>query len=255
MRKITDTLSKEIVSVCEGEIAGIVTNVYADKRLVRVRGYKVSSEDRDEGRMLPLRRLLGEGDALIIGENALLEEKTPDECPLGAKVFDTAGAFHGVLRDLCFDESTGRVLSLVADEKEIAPERVVRFGKNAVVLRAPCHDKKVFRRSARRVAPKATAPNKSEEALFPFPLLSEESAAESEPKSETPAINELETQSSIAEVFPLQDYAFLLGRRVLKRIGEGEDVVAREGEIVTAEIVLKARERGKLVELTVNSRK
>ena len=251
MRKITDTLSKEIVSVCEGEIAGIVTNVYADKKLVRVRGYKVSSEDRDEGRMLPLRRLIGEGDAMIVLETALLEEKTPDECPLGAKVFDTTGAFHGVLRDLCFDEVTGKVISLVADEKEIAPERVIRFGKNAVVLRAPCHEKKIFRKRTKKAERKAPIIREQTVPLAFSPLLTEESAAS---LSEESPIKEESTEST-TEIFPLHDYAFLLGRTLLKRIGEGADVVAHEGETVTAEIILKAREKGKLVELTVNSRK
>ena len=59
MRKITETLSKEVVAAAEGEIVGIVTNAYVDPKLTRIRGYKVSSEDRDTGRLLPLRKLHG----------------------------------------------------------------------------------------------------------------------------------------------------------------------------------------------------
>ena len=46
-----------------------------------------------------------------------------------------------------------------------------------------------------------------------------------------------------------------LDRTVLKTIvGEG-DVVAKEGDRVTEMLIAKARENGKLGELTVNSRK
>ena len=249
MKKVTDTLSKEIVSVCEGEIAGIVTNVYTDGKLERVRGYKVSSEDRDEGRFLPLRRLIAEGDAMIVCGKYALEETSLSECPLGSKVFDTAGAFCGVLRDLLFDEETGRVLSLVADEKEIDPMRVIRFGKNAVVLRAPCHDGKVFRRSAK------SRSRKKKDSVPALPAVSSKTIAEPPLPIESEGTPVETVSLEERDIFPLQDYAFLLGRIVLKRIGEGADLVASENEIVTTDIILNAREKGKLVELTVNSRK
>ena len=241
MRKITDTLSKEIVAVCEGEIAGIVTNAYADKRLARVRGYKLSSEDRDEGRMIPLRRLLGEGDALVVKDIAVAEETSLAESPIGAKVFDTAGLFLGVLRDLRFDEGSGVIHSLIADEKELSPDRVVSFGKSAVILRAPCHDGKLFRKKASRGRAR---PKNAEQPSLPVEFTEEvRETLLSEPVQNT--------DSTV--LYP--DYAFLLGRTVLKRIGSERDVIARENEVVTAEVIEKARERGKLVELTVNSRK
>ena len=255
MKRITDSLSKEIVAVCQGEIAGIVTNAYTDKKLSRIRGYKVSSEDRDGGRMLPLRRLLGDGDALIVRDASLLIDSAYGECPLGAKVFDTAGAFHGVLRDLVFDETDGKILTLIAEEKEIASEQVLSFGKQAVVLRAPCHDGVLFRRKAivrKAINAENRSIEKAEKIEETLPLLVEENA---------PSLEERDSQEAQEppivekENFLFRDYAFLLGRRVTKRIGNEADIVARVDDVVTPDVILRAREKGKLVELTVNSRK
>ena len=244
MKKITETLSKEVVAVTEGEIVGIVTNAYVDRRLSRVRGYKVSLEDRDGGRLLPLRRLLGEGEAMIVRASAALSDTSLADCPMGVKVYDTIGAFQGVLRDLVYDEITGKTLSVVVDEAEIEPDRVIGFGKNALILRAPCHDGVLFRKNAKhgRTAKKPSAK--------PAPLPSPLTAAYAAPKSAAkPPV-----ESAEKEIRP-GEYAFLLGRTVLKTILGDKDAVAHEGDRVTPELIAKARESGKLVELTVNSRK
>ena len=232
MKKITEILSKEVVSAAEGEIVGIVTNAYVDRRLNRVRGYKVSSEDRDAGRLLPLLKPVGEGDAMIIRASAALSDTALADCPIGVKVYDTEGACRGVLRDLTFDERTGKTLSVVVDDGEIDPDRVVCFGKNAVILRAPRHDGVLFRKQAKR----RTAHR-------------EKTATPTAPQTVTVAPAPAKTETLPGE------YAFLLDRTVLKTIvGEG-DVVAKEGDRVTEMLIAKARENGKLVELTVNSRK
>ena len=248
MKKITESLSKEIVAAEEGEIVGIVTNAYVDKKLSHVRGYKVSSDDRDAGRLLPLRRLVSESDALIVRGVAVLQEPTLPDCPLGAKVFDTTGNFVGILRDLLFDEKTGAILTLVADEGEIDPARVVGFGKSALLLRAPCHDGLLFRvRSARgkrkKVSSSAPLKEKTEEEAPTKDFLT----------VETP-LPESATLEHAQELFA-GEYAFLLGRKVLKPILFGQETVAQSGDLVTPDTIVKAREKGKLVELTVNSRK
>ena len=251
MKRITDILSKEIVAACQGVIAGIVTNAYTDGKLSKIRGYKVSSEERDDGQMLPLRRLLGEGDALVVRDVCALRESTAAECPLGAKVFDTSGICLGVLRDLLFDETNGTIASLIADEKEISPDRVVAFGKRAVVLRAPCHDRILFRKRSAISPDKKQAKREAKADLEPRPLLAEPI----ESQVEEIVREEKEKLTTEDESFLFRDYAFLLGRRVTKSIGSEGEVIARADEVVTPDVILKARERGRLVELTVNSRK
>ena len=255
MKMITDTLSKEIIAVREGEIVGIATNVYTDEKLSRVRGYKVSNEERDEGALLPLRRLIGQGDALVMRTISALEEPKGAECPLGAKIYDSVGVYRGILRDLLFDEVKGGVLSLITDEEAFAPDRVITYGKRAVILRAPCHDKLVFRSSPRRPSRTEKTVSLSEEALptpedSTLPLSTEIEESAPLPDVEAPAEEMIEREKDSS----LFKYAFLLGRTTVKDIGN-EASIAKAGEIVTPDVIYRAREQGKLVELTLNSRK
>ena len=255
MKKITDSLSKEIIAAAEGEIAGIVTNGYTDAKLSKLRGCKVSSEERDEGLLLPLDRILGEGDALVVRNLGALNETNRPECPIGAKVYDTLGRFYGVLRDVCYEEQNGKVLSLLTQDSELDPATVLCFGKNAVVLRAPAHEKLLFRKKSK--APRRPAAKKQSSkpllATQAEMTLVELSAWQAPaPAEETQALAPIPVeQSTMGE----NNYNFLLGRTVVKSIGKGSDLIAREDEIVTAELLRKARLKGKLVELTVNSRK
>ncbi len=245
MKSIVESISREIVAATDGRTAGIVTNVFVSEKLARVRGYKAASDESEEIGLIPLRRLIGEGDALVVRNLSAIKETTFPECPLGAKVYDTLGKLHGVLRDLLFDEKSGAVLSLVTDEGEITPERVLSFGQRVVVLRAPEHDKMFFRRS-----PAAKPPVKKETPALQDVMseLPEPSIPLAPPAGSAPEIME-------GESFLFRDYAFLLGRTVVKNLVNGSDLIAMENDVVTPDIIVRAHRSGKLVELTVNSRK
>ena len=234
MKRVTDQLSKPVIAALEGVTAGIAINVFTDPKLARVRGYKVVGDESDEAALLPLRRVMGDADALVARNLAAPRPASYPECPLGAKVFDTAGAALGTLKDMIFDKQSGKVLSLVVEQTEVSPDRVLSFGKSTVVLRAPAHLQTQFKAPARKSA--------SQRANKPAPAFSLDVHPAEEPPAE-PAD------------FPFQNYAFLLGRRVKKDILNGAVVVANQENVVTPEVILRAHENGKLVELTVNSRK
>ena len=243
MKSIVEQISKEIVAAAEGAAAGIVTNVYVSDKLRRVRGYKASDEERDVATLLPLRRLLGDEDALVVRNLSALQETSLAECPLGAKIYDTTGKALGVLRDLYFDEGSGEVISLVTGEGELSPERVLSFGSRVLLLRAPEHDNTLFRKrgsGVKRSAPKVP----SEKIALPKAELT---------LTEISAEREAVPEESDESLF--HDYAFLLGRRVRKDIVGAGGIIAAENDVVTPDVVIRAHRSGKLVELTVNSRK
>ena len=244
MRSIIENLSKEIIAARESEKAGIVTNVYVDEKLSRIRGYKVSDEESDRDKMLPMRRVIGEGDALVVVNRSALSEVSFPVCPLGAKIYDTCGMMIGTLRDLHFDER-GQVHALLSDNGEISPERVLSIGSDLVVLRAPAHQGKAFRRASAPGARRST-PRKAKK--LPTVIGVNEDAFSPE------ILEERETLATGEETL-LHDYAFLLGRKVRKDITSGDISVASADELVTPDVILRAHRNGKLVELTVNSRK
>ncbi len=269
MKRITDHLSKEIVIISEGEIAGIVTNAYVKEKLGRVIGWRVSSEEKEEESLVPLGRIVGFADALTVQNASAVKPSPYMPCPLGAKMYDSAGRFIGVFRDLCFDEKTGRTLSVLSDEKEFDPSLVVGVSAKAVVFRAEEHAEKRFAKAPRNKvgqAEKRTRRKINENALSLFSEGERQAEEQATPQEEiietqeATEINRTEIESSaLSEESEktefLGDYGFLLGRTVLKDVLSGGAVIAKKGSEVSAEIVEEARAKGKLVELTVNSKR
>ena len=128
------------------------------------------------------------------------------------------------------------------DETEYAPSRVIAASAQAVILRAETH---ALLRPRRKPRPAA----KHKDLLRTLPTEAPiESEAPNAPEPQIPAHAE-KTALSI-----YGDYAFLLGRRVVKDIAARDAVVATAGSVVDARTIESARSLGKLVELTVNSR-
>ena len=304
MKKITDYISKEVVTIAEGMVAGIVSNACVGEKLTRVRGWKITSDDKDETGFVPLRRILGDMDAIILPRQNSIQPNPTFACPLGAEIFDSKGRFLGILRDLVFDEETGLTHSLLADEKEFSPKLVVSAGKQAIIFRAEEHAEKTFRLRAaekdgyalkkhRDRAEKqknqsgissaldlgfSPVETESTQTSFGASAVSFESPIQ---KAMTQSIDEEGMDVSKAETNATEDaaiplysenensdssdqndnsfsfgaYGFLLGRTLTKNLIHERVVLAPKGCVVDAEILNKARAFGKLVELTVNSKR
>lgn len=269
MKKITEHISKEVVTVAEGKIAGVVTNAYVTEKLTRVKGWRVSSDEKEEAGFAALGRILGYGDALILPSAKQIEIGEFFPCPIGAKIFDSMGRFLGILRDLAFDEKTGVASALIADGKEFSPSLVLGASEKAVVFRAEEHAFKRFKSKAsgKKRAPSARTRGKSESNEH-FEPISEIERDEEIVFAENIDLSEKEQAATEDEIkiLPeisedsegthfLGDYEFLLGRTILKDLVAGNAILAERGATVTEKIVRAARENGKLVELTVNSKR
>ncbi|MCR4726350.1 MAG: hypothetical protein K5753_03935 [Clostridia bacterium] len=270
MKRITEHLSKEVVTIAEGEIAGIITNAYVTEKLTRVKGFIVSSDEKEEAGLADLRRIAGCEDALTLPSADRIKQGIFFACPLGAKTFDSEGRFLGVLRDLVFDERTGATATLVTDESEFSPSLVIAATDRAVVLRAEAHAGKAFKRTAAKKG--ATRPKRSKSevrATEIAPVLEESDLPIGETEDTSPnragageaAIPD-EKAANIAHISDRNeknafsgDYDFLIGRMITKDLLFSNGSAVKKGEIVSKAILDGARTNGKLVELTVNSRR
>ena len=266
MRKITDYISKEIVTIADAEIRGIVTNAYVTDKLSRVKGFKVSCEEQEDARCLPLYRIVGEGDALTASNKNALQVNSYKECPLGSKIFDSTGRSLGVLRDVVFDETRGEIISLLTNEETFSPTLVIAASKSAVVLRAAMHEGKRFAKpgaKSHHTHKRGDASVLSTDTLYKEtsrPFAEKDQESQEEMRISLAPIVEANTENTelseeTKKTFMLGEYEFLLGRKVLKEVSSNGEIVAEKGEIVRAETIKNAREKGKLVELTVNSKK
>ena len=234
MVKITEIVSKEVLSLADAAVIGIITNAYVSEDLGRLKGWTVVQDDGDDEGSLPLPRIIGNESAVTVMNGAAVKTPSGIKCPLGMRVFDSKGRSLGVLRDIAADER-GKTQTLYVDDSVYDPASVLRASRSGVILRAPEHETILVRR-----APTKRIPRKPR----PVPLPVENDVL---PTEEIPA--EKEKPTSYGE------YAFLLGRTVSKDLVAHGELLAKEGAPVDATILEAARAKGKLVELTVNSRK
>ena len=240
MTNITDTLSKEVISVSEATTVGVITNAFFSEKLSRLKGWTVVQDETDEEKLLPPARIIGNGDTVTLLNSFMLKPASGIKCPLGMRVHDSAGKYLGVLRDVITEEENGKTLALMVEDVAYAPSLVLSASREGVIFRAPTHEKLHTRRTPyptrklRRERPVHT------DTLFPS----------------LPSVSMQEdTESPIPNLPLYSEYAFLLGRTVTKDLFFKGELLAAEGSFVDDSVIESARRQGKLVELTVNSKK
>ena len=230
MFNVTDILSKEVLSLSDAAPIGIIENAYLSPDLSRMKGWTVVVEDSDDEGLLPLSRIIGTTDAVTVMNASAVKAPSGIKCPLGRHVYDSEGRVLGVLREIIMDER-GNTQALLIGESSYAPSDVLRASKNVVILRAPNHSSLIVRRAPLH-----------KPVRVPRPIIPEE-------KADGATAMEERNMTAYGE------YAFLIGRTVSKDILAAGSILAKEGTQVDATVVEAARAKGKLVELTVNSRK
>jgi len=249
MYKITENLSKTVLSLADAADLGLVTNACVSAKLSAVKGWLVASEEHDDEGMIELRRVLGQKDALTVMNTSAVKAPRGMRCPLGAKVYDSEGTFIGILRDLLFREEDGHTTSLIVDEIPCDPSLVMAASLHSVILRAPSHQTLRTRRAPSK------QPRKKVKNPLPLFNLAEGAEATSAAEPQAEAMTESAEPKQEPPLSTYGEYAFLLGRVVSKEIRAADALIAAEGSEVNARIIESARAHGKLVELTVNSKK
>ncbi|MBP5404405.1 MAG: hypothetical protein J6Y74_00425 [Clostridia bacterium] len=266
MLKVTDILSKCVLSISDAKAMGVIANAYMSEKLKRLRGWLVVQDESDEEPLLPRDRIIGNGDAVTVMHPAVLRQPKGEPCPFGAKVYDSLGKYIGIFRDLLFEEKSGFTTSLVVEEALLPAELVLSASADGVILRAEAHaslrthkaPRKGKNRKAKDYLPTfSLSETDLPESSIPEEVISEEQAPSSLADAPLPSERkESKLYKSKESVFSLYgDYAFLLGRKVHKDLYAQGELLAEKGRYVDEALLEQARCKGKLVELTVNSGK
>lgn len=235
--KISEMISESIVNLPEAMFAGSVINCIVDKKLKKVTHYILLTQE-DEEVFLPIKKLRKGVDTYLILSGDAICNTSPSGvwCPINMPVFDTDGKKVGRLKDFDFDES-GKISKVYSENGEepwevltLSPTMTVVKGNRNLRLRKEGEAKPKLK----EVYSGEVYSGKVEEVNAPQPIKEKITA----PKR------------------VVSDYSFLLGRKVIKDIpSKNMAILVKAGDTVTVDVVEKARKHGKLVELTVNSKK
>lgn len=275
MKKSEELLGLSIISIEDGKEVGIVRDLIVNPGERAVECLVVDDGSRyREVRILPFSMVEGVGEYAVTiqssdaisdmsehpGVQKLLEQ---DVHVKGTKVATKRGRLIGAVHEYYVDEDNkGKIdaCELVpagADDRNtkiIKAEYVITFGKDILVV-----DENVEDSFAPQVPQAAPQPQKAAPQII-SPTTPQVQTKEAEPdvqqEPEQAVTEEKKPEvSDAARLFEERQRQYLIGRKLNKRIAmDNGEVLCEEGDVVTAELIDKAKAAGKYTELSMNTR-
>lgn len=292
MIKLTEILSKPVISLIDSKTEGIIKNAYFDKNFKRLKFFVLfDNNEHMEEKALNINSIYSFGESAVIikdGQDLILEASNQQvdykKLPINNSVYTYLGKFEGKVTDLVLDDKY-YIYSLLVGQKEININDIISCGEDAVIIQDNNH--KVNTNCIKRKKQKnikildknntykqnVVILNKNKQTEIP-----EQKNDQFLEKIETieQPINSLnDNEISIAPITEtllqkpkyvisssptmpktiLANSNFLLGRKLEKNIySQNKELIARKNTKITQEIINKAKMYYKLRELTKFSR-
>lgn len=251
MKRSEELLGLSVISIEDGKEMGRVSDyvINPEKGLVE---YLII----DEGvkyigiKVLPFRLVEGVGEYAVTVQNSTSVAALSDQAEIksllekdvrviGTRVLTRKGMLIGTVSEfLIDDEAAGKIAGCElspADNtaKAIIPsEQIVTFGKDILVVNAGIEN-----------APAG-------------PVSENEAGQQTETEEkDIPEKSNKEEVSEAAKMFEQRQRKYLIGRKVSKRIEtDNGELIAEEGQVITEDLLDKAKEAGKFSELSMNTK-
>lgn len=248
--KISEMLSSQVICLAEAKPLGVIITAIADNKLKRIKGVVIADSDDNEGYLSM--RYLKKGEVYYTLYKTPELEQVGINIPFQKDIYNTDGVYIGRLLDI---EIEGESITnlLTSDGKSIPANTIVVASGDLVIVKG--NNKLRIPRN------KSTHGNSSkvdiENSFNNYTPSAVDSKVENEGvisvlehKAEAP----ITSRGGAESVKMISSYAFLLGRRVIKRVIHNGSTLIPEGRIIDIDTVELARNNGKLVELTVSSK-
>lgn len=286
MRKISDFLSKPLISLNNATFEGTIIGFLCGKKLKTIEYLCILIENNtlDEIKYVSIKRIKNANENAVTVLNNLCIKNADDidimrfvENPLNSNVYTSDGKLEGRLTDVLFNDTDKIVTEIFIDDKPIPINRLASISRDIIILYG--EGQPVVRKSAPRKIKKPAIDTPVEildgiddtktdfdEIGFAVDTPTDNTDAQNTIQPATLKITEIPLPSALdgAKAEPvvdkmpaklISDYRFLLGRVVTNNIYNMQKVlIIRANTIVTAEIVEIARKNNKLIELTLSSK-
>ncbi len=230
MEKITNYISKKVISLDDGDMVGYVLNVFFDENIKTFNGLIVIDEESENEFALPRADIVSVGEDCVMIENSLKLKYniSSSNNPIGKLVYDAHGNMLGRVTDI---EVAGRWVRKIITDKCEFPQRYIRTaGEKYIIYGNP----------------------KKKDRVDNFPTLKEISLSNG-------LINEnvhiQEGQKIKNPTILLANPNILIGKMVTNDIlGLNNEVVARKFDIIDKNMINKAKLHNKINLLSFYSR-
>ena len=231
MSKVSSIISSYVVSVFNGQIEGVVSNIlFNEKKRAK---WLILSQNDEQFWVLDTSKIYKMGDGAVIIKNSaalnLMESKELEikNCfsPINSIIVSIEGNFLGYIADIELDEKFNIKNFVSRDGQVFNLGNIVNISDSAII----------------------TCENEKKPKLGSF----KEKAKIEIPKSNNEIVEILEKTDTILPNRTIMNYNFLINRKVSKNIVNfNGEIIIKENQIINSKILDIARINGKIRELT-----
>lgn len=278
MSKFSELLNKPVLEKDSSSIVGRIKNAYFSQGCKCIVYFEMSPCNNDGKTLIPFDDVLSFKDAVVVQNsvnfrNARDIDFTAFHCGLmDMPVYTQTGVLKGIINEIEFSQN-GKVVKIGTENEQYSPSAILSVGNAAILKGTPKTQKpkqqKIPRPTVETLAVienstknEKQAANQAQYVLQgdilhsapPAVFVSENSPLFTKDAFDAIMGEESEYEDTHTPTRVICDYEFLLGRVLSQNLDTyANQPIAKKGDIVTDEIVNKARLAGKLVELTLNS--
>lgn len=240
MYRVSDLLSKPLITLADAQFVGTVGNIYFDAKLRRGKYIEVFNEDEPEPIYVELKQVRLGPDAAVIVHNASEDVRLPDglACnPINAQAFNTEGKALGRVTDVLLEGVN--VVGFEVGGATVPTDTLLSYSPDMMLINDTGKPVKVTKPKPK---PKATASAPA----------AEQPAPQAEPQVALP-----EKLRSGPDNPPPQPtvYNFLIGKTTTAPLHDAVGRVAvPQGTVVTPEVIERARSQNLLVRLALHAK-
>ena len=231
MNKISELISKEVISIYECERIGTICAVCFNKTYTKINGYIFFNDETDSENYISSNKIYSLSEQGIFIRNtskidSVLEESNS---PVNKKAFTISGKYLGKIIDAVIDEKSNLIYFLTNQEQKIEVKNIVNIGEDMVLLKED--EEKI---NLNQFKPKET---------FDSFLTSEVNVK----------IVPIENNAKQKEAFPTKVFANtnnLIGKKAkLTLLGLNNEIIVKENQIINENIIKMAKRHNKFSQL------
>lgn len=219
MEKISNNISKKVISLNEGEFIGYILDAVFDEDLDSLQGFLVVDDESEETFILNKENIKSVGDDCIMMDSTHNLKRSFDEYtfnPIGKNVYDVSGVYLGTVIDVVVQ---GRaVRRIITDKCEFFKRNIRKIGKNNIIF-----GKKPLKNTKRQ-------------ALF---------VVDESLNQKVTTLSVKEKQSKPYRIFANQ--SSIIGRTMTSDLyGYNNEIIAKKFDIINQNIINRAKLHNKL---------
>lgn len=234
MWKVSNIISSYVVSVFNGQIEGVVSNIlFNEKRHAK---YLIISQNDEQFWVLDTANIFKLGDGAVIIKNSdclnLMASKELEikNCfsPINSIVVSLNGNFLGYVTDIELDEKFNILSFSSTNKNAVSLNEIINLSESVIITTHGVNNKPKLSR-----------------------FKTKQQINKIQPKSDTRVVSALTEPDTILPNRTVTNYNFLINRKVSKNIVNfNGEIIIKENQIINSKVLDIARINGKIRELT-----